>query len=278
MSREFHDATLASMSPTAGLVIRTDVPKPLWEQVAWIHRDFLSLYLVRRGRATHVIDRQPFEVTRGDVYAMLPGQAHWFDRCDRLVLDTIHLSEHCFSPAEWRTLGRPVSGRWLHLTPAAHAQVAELWSELRDEWERATPEAILLVPGLFARLLVRLNRLRVGTQSAAPARQESVVSSAVRYLEEHFAEPLRIEQLAAQVFLSPDRFTDVFVEALGRTPRDYLKHLRLEHAKRLLTTTSEPVSRVGLLSGFADPAYFARVFRAATGQTPRDWRQRHKLA
>lgn len=273
MSREQQRATLEGLRPTAGLVLRTDTPSVVWKQVAWEHTDFLSLYLVRRGKATHVIDGQPFEVARGDVYAMMPGQTHWFDREEGLVLDTIHAAPQSFSEAEWVALGRPVPGRWLHLTPAAHAQVSEAWSELRTEWERGTPEALLLVPGLFARLLVRLHRLRLGNQSPAPVRQESVVSTAVRYLEEHFTEPLRIEQLAARVFLSPDRFTEVFAEAVGRTPRDYLKHLRLERAKELLSATDQPIATIGLLAGFSDPAYFARAFRSATGHTPREWRR-----
>jgi transcriptional regulator GlxA family with amidase domain len=91
-------------------------------------------------------------------------------------------------------------------------------------------------------------------------------------MDEHFAMALRIEQVAASVFLSTDRFTEVFGKSMGRTPRDYLRHLRLEQAKLLLATTDESISSVGLKSGFSDIAYFSRVFRAAVGLTPSRYR------
>lgn len=271
MTRTVQPATFAAFGSPHPLALRTDVPAPAWEQVAWRHTDFLSLYLVRRGRATHVIEDQPFEVARGDVYAMQVGQAHWFERCDRLVLDTIHVQPALFSATTWELLGGLGSGRWLHLTPTAHAQIAACWSELRDEWERDTPEAGWLLGPLFGRLLVRLGR--VGTQRGESGRHEDTVAIAVRYLEEHFTEPVRMEQLAAQVCLSPDRLTEVFTQGMGQTPRDYLKHLRLERARNLLTSTQTPISQVGLLSGFSDPAYFARIFKENVGVSPRLWRE-----
>ena len=269
MSREIDDAHFAAFGSALPLVVRTDIPGPFWERVGWRHADFLSLYLVRRGRATHVIEGQPFEVARGDVYAMAHGQTHWFDRCDQLVLDTIHVLPEIFPAATWTLLGPPQPGRWLHLNPTAHAQVAQCWSELREEV--TTAEATWLVPALFGRLLVRLKRLGGGA-TLPPGDHEETVAAAVRYLDEHFTEPVRIEQLAAQVFLSPDRFTEVFARAMGRTPRDYLKHLRLERAKMLLSEDKLSIAQVGLLSGFSDPAYFARLFKENLGVSPRQWR------
>ena len=93
-------------------------------------------------------------------------------------------------------------------------------------------------------------------------------------MDERFAEPLRVEQVAASVFLSPDRFTEVFARTMGRTPRDYIRHLRVERARRLLETTALSVSEVGQQAGFGEAAYFTRVFRAATGMTPTEFRKR----
>jgi two-component system response regulator YesN len=106
---------------------------------------------------------------------------------------------------------------------------------------------------------------------------ESTVAAAVRYMEEHYREPLRVEQVAASVFLSPDRFTEVFAQGMGRTPRDYLRHLRVEQAKMLLTTTDLPIARVAEASGFGEAAYFTRVVRAETGMTPSAYRQRSQI-
>lgn len=282
------------------------LPLVLWYDVvdgpqpthAHRHHDFFSLYIVQRGRGTHVIEGVPYEVSRGDVYVMGPGMAHHYTRGDRLLLDTLHFAPGIFDgPTRdaltetlgfrslfvegplHRAAGDGIGGRWLHLTPDAYVPIAATLAELRAEWGAGTPGGTLLTRGLFVRLLVHLARRHAegqerGLRAARPPdAHEATVTAAVRYLDERFHEPLRIEEVAARVFLSPDRFTEVFAAAMGRTPRDYLRHLRVERAKSLLTATCLPISEVAQRSGFGESAYFTRVFRAATGTTPRDYRQ-----
>jgi AraC-like DNA-binding protein/mannose-6-phosphate isomerase-like protein (cupin superfamily) len=269
---------------------------------SWVnhHEDFCSLYLVRSGRGIHVMDGTAYSVARGDVYAMGPGMAHYFRDGVQLVTDTLHFSPAIFDAPTLAALSEtpgfhdlffshpnpaPSGPRWMHLTPAAWESVSAQVAELRAEWNRVTPDGDLLTRGLFLRLLVHLARFyadfaRGGAERPTGARRvhlsrEEVVSTAVRYLDEHYADPVRVEAVASLVCLSPDRFTEVFGAAMGRTPRDYLRHLRIERAKSLLVGTDLSVGEVAARSGFADAGYLTRVFRAATGTTPREYRRRH---
>lgn len=263
------------------------------------HNDFYSLYIVQRGRGTHFIDGYAFGVARGDVYAMAPGMTHHFEDCHEMTTDTFHFSPALFDTEALDALSatpgfhalfiggrnvgaekvQPLGGRWLHLTPPAHAQIATAVEELRIEWARGDATGAILARGLFLRLLVHLARAYV---SASPTpstgvpysyTQEATVSAALRIMEERFAESLRVEEIARAVFLSPDRFTEVFSESVGRTPRDYLRYLRVEKAKALLRTGDLSMTGVAQESGFGDPAYFARAFRTAVGASPSDWKK-----
>lgn len=279
------------------LVIWNDTIHAGNESIVYRHNDFFSLYIVRQGRGEHIIDGVSYGVVRGDVYAMGIGMTHTFASSENLVTDTLHFSPRFFdSPtldALLETRGfqslfveeplrravTPGSSRWLHLTPDAYTAIELSLGELRREWASGTATGVLLTRGLFLRLLVHLARLYVESEAAGAAGvagvsapHQATVAAAVRYFDAHFAEAVRIEQVAASVFLSPDRFTEVFAAIMGRTPRDYLRHVRVEQAKRLLRTTDLPVQEVGLASGFGEAAYFARAFRAATGTTPRAFR------
>jgi len=269
-----------------------------------LHRDFLSLYITRQGRATHVIDRAPFAVSRGDVYIMGVGSEHRFMDCHDLLTDTLHFSPSIF---DWETmqaltntpgfqalfvrsrmegdLGGFTSGRWLHLSPDALATVQQMIDELRQEWKRDTPDGILMTQANFVRLLVTLSRLYASESmaehtAATPAARphEATVSAAVRHIDAHFMEPLRVDELAAAAHLSADRFTEVFASIMGRTPKEYIRHLRIERAKILLRTTEATMAAVGLDSGIGDAAYFTKVFRTATGMTPSEYRKQAVLS
>jgi AraC family L-rhamnose operon transcriptional activator RhaR/AraC family L-rhamnose operon regulatory protein RhaS len=65
-----------------------------------------------------------------------------------------------------------------------------------------------------------------------------------------------------------------FKALLGRSPGDYVLHLRIEEAKRLLEAGRLGITEAGLECGFSDGNYFSRVFKAQTGLTPRQWRRR----
>ena len=82
-----------------------------------------------------------------------------------------------------------------------------------------------------------------------------------------------VDELAFTANLSADRFTEVFASIMGRTPKEYIRHLRVERAKTLLGTTEATVAAVGLESGIGDAAYFTKVFRASTGLTPSEYRR-----
>ena len=296
-------ATLAARCPGTAA---ESLPLVMWRDVVnrdspfiiHQHDDFLSLYLARQGQGIHVIDGVEYGVARGDVYAMGQGMAHYFLRGENLILDTLHFSPQIFDAATLDALAEtqgflsffveePLTrtngdegGRWLHLTPDAYSQIEAEITELRAEWNSPSPASALLAKGLFLRLLVHLARLYAAGDTPASRSavagsrpHEATVAAAVRCLDERFAGPVRIEQVAASVFLSPDRFTEVFFGVMGRTPRDYLRHLRMERAKTLLSTSDASISDIAGQSGFGEPAYFTRAFRAAVGLTPSEFRR-----
>lgn len=265
------------------------LPLTIWSDTASaidgqlnVHSDFWALYLARRGRGRHFVEGREFSVARGDVYVMRPGMAHGYEDGDDLTLDAIHFQLALFDDDTLATLRAtpgfsalmnddgPV-GRWLRLSPGAFAEVEAIAVELRAEWQSGTPDGALLARAHFLRLLVLLARRYAGQLATEPhvaPGHERIVAEAVRRLDSGFSEPLRIEKLAGEVGLSPDRFTEVFAAVMGRTPRDYLRHVRVEHALGLLKSTDDTVASVARACGFSDAAHLTRTLRDATGQTP----------
>ena len=258
------------------------------------HLDFMSLYLVKQGKGTHVIDGVSYAIARGDVYAMGVGMMHYFADCDQLETDTLHFSPEIFDAETREALletpgflslfientGQDTPRHWLHLSPDTYAPISGDIEELRSEWKSGTAAGTVLARSLFVRLAVHLSRLSFGNEVEVKRKtitgglHHATVAAAVRYLDSHFKEKVRIERVASGVFLSADRFTEVFGSIMGRTPRDYLRYLRLEHARNLLLTTDLSITEIAFDSGFGESAYFTRVFRAAQGVTPSEFRNR----
>jgi AraC-like DNA-binding protein len=96
----------------------------------------------------------------------------------------------------------------------------------------------------------------------------------IAYIHRHFGEELKSESVAKIAGFAPAHFCRLFKQREGVTFEAYLRNLRLERARQLLSSTDLSIERVGQLSGFALRPYFHRVFKSVGGLTPREYRRR----
>jgi AraC-like DNA-binding protein len=100
-----------------------------------------------------------------------------------------------------------------------------------------------------------------------------VLKRVQQYVEDHLAERVGIERLAAIAGLSAFHFARAFKQSQGVTPHSYLLHRRILRAKELLGETESPLSEIALVSGFADQSHLARHFRERVGVSPAIFRR-----
>ena len=102
--------------------------------------------------------------------------------------------------------------------------------------------------------------------------QSRRIKKVEQYISEHYAEAIRLEDLAALAGMAPSAFSRFFHQRTGRTVVDYITDIRLGNAARLLVDTTQNVSEVCYSCGFNNLSNFNRVFKAKRGYTPRDFR------
>lgn len=68
----------------------------------------------------------------------------------------------------------------------------------------------------------------------------------------------------------------MFENDVGMSPKEYLKSVRMEQAKKLMEGSSRLISEISFRCGYADPFYFSRIFRKHFGINPREWRKTQK--
>ncbi|MGG6310658.1 response regulator transcription factor [Paenibacillus macerans] len=94
------------------------------------------------------------------------------------------------------------------------------------------------------------------------------------YMEIHFRKDLSLDHLADLMNLHPNYISSLFKKETGHTFVNYLNMMRIQEARRLLTTKSDlPVSAIGQQVGYDNKHYFAKVFKKYTGTTPGAYRK-----
>ena len=97
------------------------------------------------------------------------------------------------------------------------------------------------------------------------------------WLEEHFAEKFRFEDVARDHGMSIRNFMRRFQTATGDKPLHYLQRLRIETAKSLLSETRKSIKTISYEVGYDDASFFARLFRQHTELSPNQYRQQYRL-
>ena len=96
------------------------------------------------------------------------------------------------------------------------------------------------------------------------------------WLDEHYHEPLRVDELAARFGFGERNFKRRFRDATGFAPLAYLQTLRLEQAKQLMENTRMTLESITLAVGYEDPNSFRRLFQDRVGLSPAEYRRKFR--
>jgi transcriptional regulator GlxA family with amidase domain len=110
--------------------------------------------------------------------------------------------------------------------------------------------------------------------SLRASHKDEMILKAQEWLQQHYADEVRFDQLARDLGMSGRNFARRFKQATGESPLGYLHGLRVAVAKHMLETTNVTIQEVGHRVGYFDPIFFRALFRRHTGLTPNDYRQR----
>ena len=118
-------------------------------------------------------------------------------------------------------------------------------------------------------LLCVYDRLEVSLQT--PLTEDIQVRMVIRSIMDNFTDPdyTASDAICACAY-SQNYIRRIFQNAIGATPAQYLRYVRLRNAESLLRSPPPrlSVTEIAERSGFADPLYFSRVFRKVYGVSP----------
>jgi transcriptional regulator GlxA family with amidase domain len=107
-------------------------------------------------------------------------------------------------------------------------------------------------------------------------KENDVVENAILFMKENIPKKITLSDIASHVGLSASHFSLVFRTKTGRSPMDYLMHLRIQRACALLDATAMRISEIAVATGYDDPFYFSRVFKNIMNSSPVKYRKELK--
>ena len=253
--------------------------------ITYLHlHDVLEIGYCHSGSGVFVVEDKVLPFERGDVSIINDKELHLAQSTEGTVsewtwmmLDPVRLlGAHVGETAGLSTA--PLCGPDFRniVSRAEHPEIGSLVREILTEMRDKKPGYRSSVRGIVWSLMMRLHRLpgRMTGQPADTKRSEMErIAPALQMLTTRYMEPIRVDEMAEACHMSLTHFRRVFRLAVGKSPVQYLNHLRIQMASSLLASTDRPILEISLDVGFVTLSSFNRGFKAQKGMSPREWRR-----
>lgn len=255
------------------------------------HKEIEVIYALR-GSVNIGVGDQTIQLAEGEVYYFSSGEAHFFlaspdserlvYQFDLKIFDEVALGKRERSLFELFEQGEPHSRNW----PEDFRQrFIDYLLQLYATYLEETPGRDFRVMGLLHLLVGDMYRdIPQRQEQKAVQKPEAVkyqetleqLNLVFDYIENHYAEQLTLDQVAAVVGYTPYYFTRFFKKNTGQTFIQFLTEYRIMQAKFILANEKLPMVDVAEKAGFASVKTFHHVFKQAVGVSPLKYQKEQK--
>lgn len=243
------------------------------------HHDFYEIYYLLSGNVDYWVDGRIIRMEPGDLLLINPMELHRPVLKQDMVYERFVLwirkeflegvsgegLDHCF-----RTL-ESSHANLIRASQSERTALRTLLGALVREYYSRDYGSSISAYGLFLQFMVQVNRLAMHTRAMDEIRQLSdLVQNTLEYIGEHLAEPISLQQLAAEFYVSKYHLSHAFSREVGISIYRYIMLRRLLLARQLLAQ-GESAKQVCRSCGFADYTSFYRAFKSEYGISPREF-------
>jgi|GEM_PF-1465287 Response regulator containing CheY-like receiver domain and AraC-type DNA-binding domain len=122
-----------------------------------------------------------------------------------------------------------------------------------------------------------IKRICAVTEKKSREINSGTIKRALEFMQMHCHENISQTAVAEYVGLNPSYFSRYFKEEIGQSFMDYMKRLRIEKAKELLSSTSMKIYEISEALGYQSVQYFTTLFKTMVGLTPQEYKDKKQM-
>lgn len=123
----------------------------------------------------------------------------------------------------------------------------------------------LLIHNLVTASIAQINDIRSSKIS-------KLIIDITEYLNSNYTQPLSLEEVAKKFFISTCYLSTIFKQETNMTFKEYIRMLKINKAKELLSDTDETIQEIAHKLGYNSSSYFSKAFHHETGLIPSEYR------
>lgn len=165
--------------------------------------------------------------------------------------------------------------------PIIYDDIYNILVQMRNEYYRNSPYSELTIQSLMLNLLVCIGdnhnysaEMFSNVRSSKHKEYVERFNELLEYINEHYMEELRLEDMAYMIGFSKYHFSRLFKQYTDYTFCDYLTYRRIKVATEYLANPDYSITDAAMSAGFQSISTFNRLFKQNMGCTPREFRNK----
>jgi YesN/AraC family two-component response regulator len=245
--------------------------------------DCYEIYYSITGGKQFLIDKRFYDINPGDLFVINQFESHYISQTDQMVHERIVISIHPDFLKEISTENTDLSACFTQRSGIFSNKISlnkmqqQRFMYLIDKVTSPNEYGKDIVErSAFMELMLEINSAFLNSctseLSVAKYQYNQTVEQILTYINQHINEPITVEHLSKQFFISESYICRIFKAATGTTINKYINARRITTAKSLLSTDMG-VYEVCEKCGFNDYSNFLKAFTKAVGISPKKYSQ-----
>ena len=251
-----------------------------WSMSRLHFHDYFEIMLPLTSPGNIFVNDQVYPLERGTLYLIGESTLHRTMANGFHSRYILHISRKALTdlstPQTDFTQLMQVNFRRATLNSDETTELIELFQDLERNKNDGSFGSDIRQTVALLRLLIRVAPTLNAASAGEAIRNKDFlrVAPILDYIQENLAEPLSLDQIASQFYLSKHYLCRIFKSATGFSVMEYIIYSRVLRARQLLQE-GVSVQQAGEMSGFSDNSHFIRTFGHLTGVTPGRYAKEH---
>lgn len=260
---------VSKISPTASVHPR----------VMHAHDDFMEIILICSGESEYLIHNKKHNICGGDLLVYNAGVVH-----DEISGQKAEVGSYCVAIGGIQLPNLPMNTitdpdvQPIFKTGSNQKELEELCEIMYQTLKRGNSGAEVVSTHLMMAFLEKVMVIVEAKENAEKPQdtEPHMLGKQIKeYIDSHYMEPITLQSMAKELYISPYYLSHVFKEMSGYSPMQYLLRRRIGEAQTLLISTDYSIIQISEMVGYDTQSYFNLQFTKNVGISPKKYRKNY---
>lgn len=236
---------------------------------------YVKLMYINNGEATLALKESSEKVSKNQILLLNPNVEYNWELKSGKQLDIIEVGIHGL---EFSPMGETENEFTFYKQDDPDKDTSLFLELLLNEAATKKSGADEIIKRYIEIILIQLLRNEeFSIRNSLNKKNHKEIQTVKNFMKVNYHKNITLDDLVELVHINKFYLIRIFKQEVGMSPIDYLIHVRIDEAQKMLRNTNIAIADIAHLVGFQSPSHFSKTFRELSNLTPSQYRRQGNM-